>query len=66
MSDNGESPSTYFDDCLEWTNWILYAGATFNMVPQVLDFILVSLKYRDKYIEVEDGHHVTSNQKVKA
>ena len=33
------------------------------MTPQVSDFILGSLEYTDKYIEVADRHHVTEKQK---
>ena len=31
MSDNDESPSRYFGDSFQLTNWILYSGATCHM-----------------------------------
>ena len=39
MSDNKESPSIYFCDSSQFTNWILDSGATGNMTPKVSDFI---------------------------
>ena len=33
------------------------------MTPEVSDFIPITLKYTDKYIEVTGGHHVTAKQK---
>ena len=35
------------------------------MMPQVSEFIPGLLEDTDKHIEVEDGHHVTKNEKGK-
>ena len=40
------------------------SGATCNMMPEVTDFIPGSLEDTYKYIEVADGHIVTSKQKT--
>ena len=34
----------------------------YHMTPEVSDFIPGSLEDTDKYIEVENGHHVTAKQ----
>ena len=52
-----------YGDSLQLTNWILDSGATCHMTPEVTDFIPGSLEDTDKFIEVADGHHVTSKQK---
>ena len=58
MHDNEKSSGKYFGDSLQLTNWILDSVATCHMIPQISDFILGSLEYTDKYIEVADGNHV--------
>ena len=58
MSGNDKNPGRDFSDSSQLTNWILDSGATCHMTPQVLGFIPGSLEDIDKYIEVEDGHHV--------
>ena len=63
MSGNDECPSENCGDSSQSTNWILDSGTTCHMTPEVSDFITVSLEDTDKYIEVADGHHVTSKQK---
>ena len=63
MSDNDESPSRYFGDSFQLTNWILYSGALCHNIQQVSDYIPGSLEDRDKNIEVEDRYHVTTKQK---
>ena len=65
MSNNDECPSGDFGDSSKLKNWILDSGATCHMTPEVSDFILVSLEDTDKHIEVVDGHHVTTEKKVK-
>ena len=65
MSGNDEYPSQNFGDSLQFTNWILDSGATFDMTPEVSYFIPGLLEDTDKYIEVEDGHHATAKKKVK-
>ena len=59
MSSNDSFPSGDFGDSSQLTNWIFYSGATCHMTPEVSYFILGSLEYTDKRIEVADGHHVT-------
>ena len=66
MSGNDKISSRYFGDSYQLTNCILDSGAIFHMAPQVSYFIPVSLEYRDKYIEVAYGHHVTAKQKGQA
>ena len=63
MSSNDERSSENYGDSSQFTNWILYSGETCHMTPEVSYFIPGSLEYTDKYIEVEDGHHVTAKQK---
>ena len=63
MSGNDESSSRDFSESFKLTNWILYSGATCYMTPQVSDFIPGSLEDTDKYIEVADGHHVTTKSR---
>ena len=63
MSDNDESPSRYFGDSLQLTNWVLDSGATSYMMPEDSDFITCSLEDTDKHIEVSDRHHITAKQK---
>ena len=60
MSGNEESYSIDFDESLQLNYCILDSGA-----PQVSDFIPGPLEDTDKYIEVADGHYVTSKQKGK-
>ena len=66
MSNDEKHKSVKYGDSSQLTNWILDSGATCNMTPEVTDFIPVSLEDTDKYIEVVDGHHVTSNKKGSA
>ena len=65
MSVNGKSSSRDFSDSSHLTNYILFLGATCHMSPQVSDFLPGSLKDTDKYIEVADGHYITTKQKGK-
>ena len=63
MSSNDERKSEKYGDSFQLTNWILDSGETCHMTPEVSDFIPGSLEDTDKYIEVVDGHHVTTKQK---
>ena len=63
MSSDDERKSVKYGDSSQLTNWILDSGATCHMTPEVSDIIPGSLEDTDKYIEVADGHHVTSKQK---
>ena len=63
MSSNDEYSSENYGDGSQLINWIWDLGATFHMTLEVSDFISGSLQDTDKYIEVADGHHVTSKQK---
>ena len=63
MSSNDKRSGDKYGDSLQWTNWILYSGATCHMTPEVLDLILGPLEDTYKYIEVADVHHVTAKQK---
>ena len=63
MSSNDKRLSENYGYSSQLTNCILYLGATCHMTPEVSYFIPGSLAYTDKYIEVEDGHHVTAKQK---
>ena len=65
MSSDDERKSVKYGDSLQLTNWILDSGASCHMTPEVVDFIPGTLEDTDKYIEVADGHHVTSKQKGK-
>ena len=42
ISGNDESPSRYFSDSSQLTNWILDSGSTCHITSQVSDFISVS------------------------
>ena len=59
MSSNDESSSKEYGDSSQLNNCILDSGETCHMTPEFSDFVTVSLKDTDKYIEVADGHHVT-------
>ena len=59
ISDNDKCPGGNFGDSSQLTDQILDYIATFNMTPQVSDFIPGYLENTDKHIEVMDGHHVT-------
>ena len=63
MSGNDKCTSENFGDSLQLANWILDSGATRHMTTEVSDFIPGLLEDTDKYIEVADGHHVTTKQK---
>ena len=43
MYGNDKSPSRYFGDHSQLTNWILDSGAMFHMAPQASDVIPGSL-----------------------
>ena len=43
-----------FGDSSQFTNWVLYSGATCHTKLEVSDFIPGSLEYTDKNIEVTD------------
>ena len=60
MSTDDERKSGNYGNSSQLTNWILDSGATCHMTPKVTDFVPGSLEDTDKYIVVEDGHHVTS------
>ena len=62
-SGSDECPGGSFDDSYQLTNWILDYGATCHIIPEVLYFIPLLLKYTYKYIEVADRNHVTEKQK---
>ena len=64
MSSNNKRSSKKYGDSSQLTNWILDSGATYHMTPEVSDFIPGSLEDTDKYIEVEDGHHVTAKKRA--
>ena len=64
MSNDDVSKNKDYGDSSQLINWILDAGATCHMTPEVTDFIPGSLEDTDKFIEVADGHHVTVKQKV--
>ena len=63
MSSDEERKSVKYGDILQLTNWILDSGATCHMMSEVSDFIPGTFEDTDKYIEVADGHHVTTKQK---
>ena len=54
MSRNDERKSVKYGDSSQFTNWILYLGATCHMTPEVSDFIPWALEDIDKYIEFAD------------
>ena len=62
MSSDDEQKSVKYGDSLQLTNWILDSGATCHITPEVSDYIPGTLEDMDKYIEVADGHHVTSKK----
>ena len=62
MSSNYERSSGNYGYSSQLTNWILDLRATCYMTPEVSDFIPVSLRDTDKYIEVVDRHHVTAKR----
>ena len=63
MYDNYESPSIYFGDSSQWTNWILDSVQTCHMIPNIQYFIPLSLEDTDKNIEYVYKHHVMAKQK---
>ena len=63
MPGNDKSPSRYFGDSYQMTNWMLYLIATCFLTQHVLGFIPGLLKYRDTHNENGDGHPATANQK---
>ena len=63
MSIDDKRESKDYGKSSQLTNWVLDSGATFHITPKVTDFIPGSLEDTDKFIEVADGHHVTSKQK---
>ena len=65
-SDNYECSCKHFGDSLQLTKWILDSGATCHTTLHVSNFILGSLEYTDKNIEVGDVQHVLAKQKVQA
>ena len=66
MSGNDKFPSGNFGDGSQLTNCVFDSGATFHMIPEVSYFIPGLLEDTDKHIEVADGHHATTKQKVQA
>ena len=65
MYSNAEGPGRYFGDSLQLSNWIIDSGATFNVKPEISDFILGSLAETYKCIEVADGNFVTAKKQEK-
>ena len=63
MSSDDKRENKDYGDSSQLTNLILDSGATCHITPEVTDFIPVSLKDTDKFIEFADGHHVTAKQK---
>ena len=63
MSNDDVIKNKDYGDSSQLTNWILDSGATCHMTPEVSDFITGSLEDTYKFIEVADGHHVTSKKK---
>ena len=63
MSSDDKRESKYYGDSSQLTNWILDSGATRHMTPEVTEFIPGALEDTDQFIEVADGHHVTTKQK---
>ena len=59
-SSNVKIPGRDFGDISQLTNWILDSGATCHMIPDILDFVMVSRVERNKYIKVADENFVTS------
>ena len=59
MSTNAESPRRNYGDILQLTNYILDSGATCQMTPEILGFILGLLVETYKYVQVADGNLVT-------
>ena len=62
MYSNAESPRSDYGDSLQLTNWILDSSVTYHMTPDISGLIPGSLAETDKYIEVSDGHFITSKQ----
>ena len=65
MYDNDESSSRDFGYSSQFNNWVLDAVEMFHIIPQVSSFISCSLEDTDKYIEVDDGHHIMAKQSKK-
>ena len=63
MYNDDKRKSGKYGDSSQLTNWILDLRATCHMTPEITDFIPGSLEDTYKFIEVEDGHHVTLKQK---
>ena len=63
MSSDEKRKSKDYGDSSQLNNLILDSGATCHMTPEVTEFIPGSLEDTDKFIEVADGHHVTTKQK---
>ena len=60
MQNDDVSKNKYYGNSSQLTNWILDSGTTCHMTPEVTYFIPGSLEDTDKFIEVADGHHVTT------
>ena len=54
MSNDDKLKNKDYGDSSQLTNWILDSGATCHMMPEVTDFIPVSLEDTDKFIGSED------------
>ena len=63
MSNDDVRENKDYGDSSQLTNWIWDSVATCHMTPEVTDFIPESLEDTDKFIEVADGHHVTTKKK---
>ena len=63
ISSDNKRESKNYGNISQLTNWISDSRATCHMTPEVTEFIPGSLEDTDKFIEVADGHHVTSKQK---
>ena len=60
MSNDDVSKNKDYGDIPQLTNLIFDSGATCHMTPEVTDFIPGSLEDTDEFIEVADGHHITT------
>ena len=64
MYTNEETPRKDYGERLQLTNYILDAGATCHMTPEISDFIPGLLVETDEYVEIS-GNLVTAKQQEK-
>ena len=62
MSPNAEIPRINFGDSLQLVNYISTSGATYQMAPEISNFIPGLLVEANEYIGVVDGNFVTAKQ----